>query len=190
MKKLSLLILAVLLVSGCVSQVYESQRADNTPKAETQKAVSQRAETNWRGDETGYRTYKTDQFTLTYPEEWIEPKHYTRDYYYFQLADFMPWIHLSVFDIEEFEDTASYYEEFSELFYTVFDFQEIEHYVTEDEVVIRGTMVDEEGDELTATYKVVVCEDVVLALDVSGLSEEYAETKEMIDKTVKSFKCV
>lgn len=164
----------LLLIYGCASEVYQSQRSA----------------TNWKDNEkTDYKTISTDQFTLTYPDEWIEPRHYTQDYYYFQLMEVYPYlIHLSVFDIEEFTNTTDYYETMSELFYMVFDFQEIEHYVDEEVMVIRGTMVDEEDDTIV-TYKVIVCQDIVLALDVSGLTEEYSETKEMIDNTVKSFKC-
>ena len=170
-----MLVFVILLISGCASQVYESQRA----------------ETNWK-DPNGvnYKTYSSGQFTLTYSDEWFEPKHYTRDYYFFQLADFKPWIHVAVFDIEEFTNTTDYYELMYDTFYWAFDFDEIEHYVTEDTMVMRGIMIDEEGDEIIVTYKVIVCPDIVLALDVSGLTEEYSETKEMIDKTVKSFKCV
>ncbi|MBW2982294.1 membrane lipoprotein lipid attachment site-containing protein [Candidatus Woesearchaeota archaeon] len=178
MKKIILLVFAVLLVSGCASQVYQNQAA--TPRVQTNSRSS---------SSVNYKTHSTSQFTLTHPDEWLEPKHYSRDYYYYQLADFVPYVHLSVFDIEEFTNTTDYYETMSELFYLMFDYQEIDHQITEDTMIMSGKMIDEENDELITTYKVVVCPDVVLALDVSGLSEEYDETKEMFDTTINSFRC-
>jgi len=183
MNKITLAILALILIAGCTSNAYQSQPTNTVP---TQPVRT----TNFGNDEVDYVTHSTSQFTMTYPDKWFEPKHYTRDYYFFQLTAFIPWIHVSVFDIDEFTNTTDYYETISELFVWVFDFQEIDHYVTEDTMIIRGTMIDEEDDELIVTYKVVVCGNTALALDISGLTEEYSETKDMIDKTIESFKCV
>jgi len=173
-KKILFAVLVLILIAGCNSQAYQSTAPVNS--------VQQSSDVN-------YVNHRHQYFTMSYPDEWIEPKHYTRDYYYLQLTDFDPFIHVSVFDIEDFTNTTDYYETMSELFYLVFDFQEVDSYVEEDEMMMRGTMVDEEDDEVMVTFKVVVCKEVPLALDVTGLVEEWPETRVMIDKTVESFKC-
>jgi len=175
MNKTIIAILVLVLTAGCTSQaqVYQSRALE--PVKQTTRV--------------DYKTFSNELFTLDYPDEWVEPRHYTEDYYYFQLTDFDPYIHVSVFDIEEFTNTTDYYEIMSELFYWVFDFQELDNYVTEDTMMMKGTMIDEEEDEMIVTYKVVVCGNTALALDVSGLTEEYGRTKDMIDRTVKSFRC-
>ena len=175
-KRTILIILALILVAGCTTQgrVYESR---------TFEPIKQRTE-------VGYQTFTDELFTLTYSDEWIEPKHYTEDYYFFQLMDFDPYIHLSVFDIDEFSNTTDYYEIMSELFYIAFDFQEVENYVDEDTMIMRGTMIDEDDDEVMVNFKVIVCGDIALALDITGLTEEYDETKEMMSNTVESFECI
>ena len=177
MNKIILIILSLILVAGCTSQAYQSRPVNVQPRT-----------TNVNND-VDYVTHRDQYFTISYPDEWIEPKHYSADYYFFQLTDFYPYIHVSVFDIEDFTDTTDYYETMSELFYLVFDFQEVDSYVEEDEMMMRGIMIDEEDDEVMVTFKVIVCEDIPLALDVTGLTEEWPETKEMIDKTVESFRC-
>jgi hypothetical protein len=179
MRKIILLIFTLLIVSGCVPTyqrpVYQSQTLEPVKQVK----------------ETSYNTFTNELFTVTYTDEWTEPKHYTEDYYFFQLLEIYPnLLHLMVTDIEEFESMPDYYESMSELFYIIFDFQEIDHQVTEDEMTVRGTMVDEEGDEIIVSYKAIVCSGVPLIMQVSTFSEDYVEIKGEIDKTVDSFRCV
>ncbi len=180
MRKIILLIILLIFVSGCVSQA--SQKP--VYQSKTLEPVKQTREIT-------YKTFTNELFTVTYTDEWTEPRHYTEDYYFFQLIEVYPnLIHLMVTDIEDFVSIPDYYETFSELFYIMFDFKEVERQVTEEEMRVRGTMVDDEGDEFTMNYKAIVCSGVPLIMQVSTLSEEYPEIKGEINKVIESFRCV
>jgi hypothetical protein len=179
MKKIILLAIILILISGCAFQTTFGGRT-------AQEYQNPRAEDSYELVE--YVTYDHEFFTLTYPDEWEEPQHYTRDYYYFQLLDFYPYVHLSVFDLENVTSLEDFYESYTEILYIMYDFEEIKSQITEDEAYLRGIMTQDE-DITIMTAKIIVCPDIVLFLDVSVFEEDFAELEEDINSVVDSFEC-
>jgi hypothetical protein len=71
----------------------------------------------------------------------------------------------------------------------MFDFKEISHEISSDELVLTGILPDEEGD-ITIIYKVIVCSDQALTLRISTYSDEYDDVKETFDAVLNSFMCI